>query len=226
MNGPGAGHQSGTHPRGQASLQLLCPSDLTPFVVSSLPPGPTIPAKPLPNTTFKLASLYPKHETRSLLLREALRASEPFGRVCAYIVTWAQPHGRACDYLENERGNKHQRSGTARGSQGRTPPSWLPGSVTKPSHFRNLLASWQPCLVFVIVHCRKSNLPVFWLEVHLWKDALGCIQRGPVSWAGMRRGVATPGAGLGTKVSSVAASQGWGGHVSSPTRNVGSPAGL
>lgn len=110
-------------------------------------------------------------------------------------------------------------------SQVRTPPSELLGNVMRPSHFRNLLASWQPCLVFVIVHCRKSNLPVFRLEVRLWKDALGCIQRGPASWAGMGRGVATPEAGLGTKGSSVAASQGWGGHVSGPTRNVG-PAGL
>lgn len=70
--------------------------------------GPTIPAKPLPNTMFKLASLHPKHETRSLLLIEALRASEPFGLVCAHTENWAQPHGRACDYLENERRNEQE----------------------------------------------------------------------------------------------------------------------
>lgn len=90
MNGTGAGHQSGMHPCGQASLQLLCPSNLALFV-SSLPPGPIIPAKPLPNTMFKLASFHFEHETGPLLI-EALGASESYGPVCAHCepgsATW------------------------------------------------------------------------------------------------------------------------------------------
>lgn len=67
MNGTGAGHQAGIYLCGQASLQLPFPSNLALFV-SSLPPGPIIPAKPLPNTMFKLASLHPECETWTFLI--------------------------------------------------------------------------------------------------------------------------------------------------------------